>query len=182
MSTDDRPNLARRVITGVDPGGRSVIAQDADVARWVLRPTGALIMDVWRVDSVPSSVHFEPDESGDLELMPDPGGFCVRIAVFPPDSAIDESAAAEYKASMQAIYGEQERTRSSGEVPGMHSTETIDIVTVVEGEIWAVMEDGETCLRAGDTMVQRGTRHAWQNRSARPCTLSTVMMPATRDK
>src|SRR5690349_5429218 len=108
MSTDDRPNLARRVITGVDPGGRSVIAQDADVARWVLRPTGALIMDVWRVDSVPSSVHFEPDESGDLELMPDPGGFCVRIAVFPPDSAIDESAAAEYKASMQAIYGEQE--------------------------------------------------------------------------
>jgi quercetin dioxygenase-like cupin family protein len=99
----------------------------------------------------------------------------VRVAVFPPDSSIDEAAAAAYKASMQATYGEQDESASTA-IPGMHRTDTIDIVTVVDGEIWVVMDEGETCLRAGDSLVQRGTRHAWQNRSDKPCTVSTVMM------
>jgi len=166
------------VITEVSPSGRSAFVQDDDVSRWVLRPTGALIMDVWRVDAIPSHVNTWPDESGDLVLLPEPGGIVVRLAVFPPDSALDEATSADYQASMAAIYGDQGDSRS--EVPGMHVTETIDVVTVVDGEIWAVMEDGETCLRAGDTLVQRGTRHAWQNRSDQPCTLSTVMLLATR--
>lgn len=178
MSAEHRPSLTRRVITGVNSAGRSVIDVDAEVARSVVRPTGALIMDVWRVDEVPTGVDFMPDEAGDLVTMPEPRGVCVRTAVFPPDSTIDESSSADYQASMKAIYGDQGEASSA--IPGMHSTETIDIVTVVDGEIWVVMEEGETCLRTGDCLVQRGTRHAWQNRSDRPCTLSTVMMPATR--
>jgi uncharacterized cupin superfamily protein len=62
----------------------------------------------------------------------------------------------------------------------MHQTETIDVMTVIDGELCALMEDGETVLKAGDTMVQRGTRHAWRNRTDRPTTVVTIMMPATR--
>ena len=80
---------------------------------------------------------------------------------------------------MQEIYGDQ-GDPSPGEVAGMHRTDTIDIVTVVDGEIWVVMEEGETPLQAGDCLVQRGTRHAWRNRSDRPCTLATTMLAAVR--
>ena len=62
----------------------------------------------------------------------------------------------------------------------MHQTETIDIVTVISGEIWAVVETGETLVRAGDTVVQRGTWHAWRNRSQAPCTVMAVHISVLR--
>jgi mannose-6-phosphate isomerase-like protein (cupin superfamily) len=178
MTAHEAPPLARRVITGVDEAGRSIISQDDDVSTWIRRPTGSLIMDVWRIDELPTTFAQEPDAADELVLLPSRGGVCVRLAVFPPDSDIDPDAKAAYEASLASIYGEQGDGASS-QVPGMHRTETVDVVTVVDGEIWMVMDEGETCLRAGDTLVQRGTRHAWQNRSDRPCTLSTVMLPVT---
>jgi hypothetical protein len=165
------------VITGVDESGRSVITHDSAVSTWVQRPTGSLIQDVWRADTLPSSPDAGPPPTGELTLLPDSGGICVRLAVFPPDSSIDPGAKAEYEATLAATYGDQGGSISA--VPGMHRTETIDVVTIVDGEIWMVMDDGETCLRTGDTLVQRATRHAWQNRSDGPCTMSTVMMRAT---
>jgi quercetin dioxygenase-like cupin family protein len=44
-------------------------------------------------------------------------------------------------------------------IPGMHSEDTLDIVTVVSGEIYVVLEAGETVLREGDTLVMRGAKH-----------------------
>ena len=179
MSSEPRPKLARRVLTGVNAEGRSVIVGDAETPTWVRRPTGSVVMDVWRAGSLPAHVDDEPAEDGELVLAPAAAGVCVRIAVFPPDKDIDAADAAAYEAAMQEIYGDQ-GDPSPGEVAGMHRTDTIDIVTVVDGEIWVVMEEGETPLQAGDCLVQRGTRHAWRNRSDRPCTLATTMLAAVR--
>jgi mannose-6-phosphate isomerase-like protein (cupin superfamily) len=101
------------------------------------------------------------------------------MAVFPPDSEIDPAAAAAYEADLEHIYGDQ-GSAPSNDVPGMHRTDTIDIAVVVEGEIWVVTEAGETRLQPGDCIVQRGTRHAWQNRSDRPCTLATTVVSTVR--
>lgn len=61
----------------------------------------------------------------------------------------------------------------------MHATPTIDYVVVVAGELWLIMEDGqERRLVAGDSVVQRGTLHAWENRSAQPCTIAATMIGA----
>ena len=179
MSSEPRPKLARRVLTGVNAEGRSVIVSDAETPTWVRRPTGSVVMDVWRVGSLPAHVDDEPAEDGELVLAPAAAGVCVRIAVFPPDKDIDAADAAAYEAAMQEIYGDQ-GDPPPGEVAGMHRTDTIDIVTVVDGEIWVVMEEGETPHQAGDCLVQRGTRHAWRNRSDRPCTLATTMLAAVR--
>jgi len=65
-------------------------------------------------------------------------------------------------------------------VPGMHQTDSIDVVTVISGEIWAVVQTGETLLKAGDTIIQRGTRHAWRNRSDAPCTVSALHISVVR--
>ena len=47
----------------------------------------------------------------------------------------------------------------------MHRTESIDYGIVLEGEMTLVLDDSEVTLRAGDVAVQRGTDHAWANRS-----------------
>lgn len=52
------------------------------------------------------------------------------------------------------------------------------MVTIVQGEIYAVFETGETLLRAGDSIVDRGNRHTWSNRTEHPVTMVAVMLPA----
>ena len=62
--------------------------------------------------------------------------------------------------------------------PGMHKTDTVDYAIVLSGEIYAVMDEGEVLLRAGDCLVQRGTSHAWSNRTQTPCVIAFVLVAA----
>jgi quercetin dioxygenase-like cupin family protein len=62
--------------------------------------------------------------------------------------------------------------------PGMHKTDTVDYAIVLSGEIWALMDEGETLLKAGDCLVQRGTNHAWSNRSNQPCLVAFILISA----
>jgi hypothetical protein len=55
----------------------------------------------------------------------------------------------------------------------------VDYALVLSGEIWALMDEGETLLRAGDTLVQRGTNHAWSNRGDQPCLVAFILVSAT---
>jgi mannose-6-phosphate isomerase-like protein (cupin superfamily) len=178
--TVDADSLARLVVTGVGEDGRSRVESDGPVSVWVRRPTGIQVMDLWRVDSLPSSVDAESTTGEQVVLNPPEHGVVVRTTIFPPDSSISPAAAAAYAAAMADIYGAAGNVGDAADIPGMHQTETIDVMTVIDGELCALMEDGETVLRAGDTMVQRGTRHAWRNRTDRPTTVVTIMMPATR--
>jgi uncharacterized cupin superfamily protein len=66
------------------------------------------------------------------------------------------------------------------ESDGFHTTQTIDYVMVLEGEIALELDDGEVQLKPGDCVVQRGTRHAWRNRSDGPVKMMAVMV-STRD-
>lgn len=181
MTADDGTGgeAARRVVTGLGPAGLSRIVEDGPTKPWVRRPNGALVRDLWRVDALPVPMSADSAAGDEVVLAPPEAGVVVRTTVFPPESAISEEDRAAYEEAMGEIYGDQQSAAGVPAVPGMHATDTIDVMTVVEGEIWVVMEDGETCLRQGDTIVQRGTRHAWQNRSERPVTVVTTMLPAT---
>jgi uncharacterized cupin superfamily protein len=64
--------------------------------------------------------------------------------------------------------------------PGRHRTETVDYAIVLEGEIYAVMDEGETLMRAGDVLIQRGTNHAWANRSSKTARIAFVLIDGTR--
>jgi len=61
-------------------------------------------------------------------------------------------------------------------------TDTVDYALCLEGEIWAVLDEGETLMKAGDVMIQRGTFHAWSNRSGQPCRMAFVLIDADRLK
>ena len=54
----------------------------------------------------------------------------------------------------------------------MQKTRTLDFCLILEGEITLVLDTAEVQLAAGDTVVQRGTNHAWSNRSNRSCTIA----------
>ena len=62
----------------------------------------------------------------------------------------------------------------------MHKTATVDYAIVLSGEIYAIMDEGETLLRAGDVLIQRGTNHAWANRSERTARIAFVLIDGSR--
>jgi uncharacterized cupin superfamily protein len=62
--------------------------------------------------------------------------------------------------------------------PGFHKTNSIDYAIVLAGEIHAMMDEGEVRLRAGDVLIQRGTNHAWSNRTDKPAILAFVLVDA----
>ena len=59
------------------------------------------------------------------------------------------------------------------------AVDTVDYAICLEGEIWAVLDEGETLMRAGDVLIQRGTYHAWSNRSDRVCRVAFILVDAT---
>jgi hypothetical protein len=180
QGTTDDPTVPRRIVTGEDAEGRSVIVSDNAISGWVQRPTGLSVAEVWHADSLPTHVQDESSGPAGAITAPAASGLAVRLAVFPPDDDIDAEKMAAYEASMSELYGDQGDLGSSHEIAGMHRTETVDILTVVDGQIWILLDEGEAVLRKGDSIIQRGTRHAWRNRSDRPCTLVSVVLPATR--
>ena len=61
----------------------------------------------------------------------------------------------------------------------MHRTDTVDYVICIAGEIDMFVDDSQfVTLRAGDVLIQRGTYHAWANRSDKPCRLAVVLLDA----
>ena len=170
----------RRVVTGANDEGKSVIVSDGPPPRSVtLELTGGLKMtDVWHLGSQPQS----PTDGGDLDhnanLVPPPGGVHWRFVEYPPDSAapadVDISdIVAEVNEKVPDFLAHADLSRL-----GMHRTPTIDFGVVLSGEIWLELDDGEVHLRPGDCVVQRGTMHAWRNRSDKPCVISFVLIDA----
>jgi uncharacterized cupin superfamily protein len=60
--------------------------------------------------------------------------------------------------------------------PHMHRTETVDYGIVLEGEITLLVDEGETVVRAGDIVIQRGTNHGWANRSNANCRIAFILI------
>ena len=67
--------------------------------------------------------------------------------------------------------------------PGMHTTDTVDFDVVLSGEVYLELDDGaELLLKTGDCVVQNGTRHAWHNRSSKPCVIAVTLIGAAPNR
>ncbi|MDX8557874.1 cupin domain-containing protein [Elizabethkingia sp. HX CGY] len=62
--------------------------------------------------------------------------------------------------------------------PLMHQTKTLDYIVILSGEIYLILEEGETLLKPGDIVIQRGTNHAWSNRSDENCIQLAILLDA----
>src|SRR5205085_5011172 len=108
-------------------------------------------------------------------LEPPKNGTIVRIVEFPPDS--QWRSGADGREAFKSIGASHAQDKGSGD-PMMHRTGTVDYIIVLKGEIHAIMEKGETLLRAGDVLVQRGTNHSWSVRGNEPCIIGVVLVNA----
>lgn len=151
----------RRVITEVGPDGRSLISDDGSCDATLETPIFKAA-DIWVAGCGPAHAADGDLSGGNVVLEPPARGFLVRRVVFHPDRRWQGSEA--YRAALEAAGGADSHA-GGDHGDGMHVTNTVDIACVVAGEIVAVLDGGETTLRAGDTLVQRGTRHAWSNRT-----------------
>jgi mannose-6-phosphate isomerase-like protein (cupin superfamily) len=166
---------ARRVITGVDQDGRSTVVTDELTPRRATAPAFT-ICDIWETPSLPIPMSTAA-ATGEVSIYPPNGGFAFRVCTFPPDSEYDKEAA--YKESLKALQG-ADTYDDTNEIPGMHVHDTLDIVTVVSGELHVVLETGETLLRQGDSVVVKGVMHSWSNKTDKPVVLTSLMMSADK--
>jgi mannose-6-phosphate isomerase-like protein (cupin superfamily) len=159
----------RRIVTGHDSQGNAIIQADEAVPR-VQRiggPTGPLFHEVWNTQATPAPIDAssgEPAEHG-IILAPPKNGTRIRVLDIPPD---DPSLATQTAEEARAHFAEVGAR--------MHRTETVDYGIVLEGEIVLIMDEGETTVRAGDIVIQRGTNHGWANRSDRNCRIAFILI------
>ena len=109
-------------------------------------------------------------------ILPPKGGTILRIIDFPPEPSDPEERRRRIAATFGDIFKDASHDKREGKHPGMHRTQTVDYAIVLEGEIWAVMDQDETLLRAGDVLIQRGTNHAWANRSNATARIAFVLI------
>jgi mannose-6-phosphate isomerase-like protein (cupin superfamily) len=141
----------RRVVTGHDKTGKSIVLSDGPPPQHhpMQGPqVGADFYEIWNsTRPVPllTSTEPEPNERA-FTIMPVSGHLLRIIEIYPPSQG--------------------------GKRTVMHRTRTVDYVVVISGEIVLVLDDSEVTLRQGDVVVQRGTDHAWENRSSEPARMA----------
>jgi quercetin dioxygenase-like cupin family protein len=155
----------RRLVTGIDAEGRSTIVLE-DEGRWAKAGHGVptyVATDLWRTSATPADntglFHDPMDTDSQLSVGPTESGTVFRTLELPPDT--------EWRFDAE---GNEIKPLA------FHTTRSIDYAVVLSGEIWAVLDETEVLMGTGDVMVQRGTAHAWSNRSAAPCLLAFVLV------
>lgn len=156
----------RRVVTVLGDDGVSRIESDgAPPVSRRLPNARAAIDEVWRVDAVPADIG-APGDGEEFSFLSPAHGFVARRVEVPPDA--------------ERFVDDEGNPRVPEPHEGMHQTATVDLLQILEGELWLLLDSGEeTCLCAGDVVVQRGTVHAWRNRSDRPVRYLAIMVTAS---
>ncbi|HEY2603911.1 MAG TPA: cupin domain-containing protein [Thermoleophilaceae bacterium] len=144
--------MTRRIVTGHDADGRSIVVSDAPTPTVRELPDdGSKFFDVWATSGSPAPVTASPGREptgGESLIAPPAGGSVIRIVEIGPGGASP-----------------------------MHRTETVDYGIVLEGDLHMVLDSGdEVALAPGDVVVQRGTDHAWQNRSDARVRIAFVLL------
>jgi len=174
--------LFRRIVTGHNAAGRAIIQSDAAPTRiQAIGIDGPTFYEVWNTRETPARIDRaggEPAESR-LTLAPPRHGTRIRVLDFPPETEqmqkLDAAAAREHFAQIGAADASTHGASESSH-PFMHRTESIDYGVILEGEITLLVDEGETIVRAGDIVVQRGTNHAWANRSGKNCRIAFILI------
>lgn len=157
--TESEPklNVPRRVVTGHDANGKSIFLSDglAPVVRH-LPGEGVGFYEIWNTAAMPAPVRAteaEDPTATDITVPPSPNGTKIRINEFFP--------------------GHLDHRNLQSPI---HRTESIDYGIVLEGEVVLVLDDSEVTLKAGDVVVQRGTSHAWANRTDKVARMAFILV------
>lgn len=169
-----------RVVTGHDPDGKAIIASNGPLAAIVelAAVPGMIFHEVWETGATPAPVDNRADPTtGPMMHGAPKNGTRIRFVDLPPDTNYLAEADTRMKALFEEVNNvEGLTTKPNSPHPMMHRTESIDYGIVIEGELTLILDDSEVPLKPGSVVVQRGTNHAWANRTDRPCRMLFVQI------
>jgi hypothetical protein len=155
----------RRVITGDDAQGQSVVIIDGGPSSEKGNPDLGEMFEIWEDAAFGPLTPKANEDRGAARpvLGPRKGNFQVRWFVIHPQPGNVTTPLPD--ASMRERFAE---FYGAGHIidqklhPGMHETHSIDVICLLQGEASLLLESGETRLRPGNVVIQRGTNHAWK--------------------
>lgn len=175
-----------RIVTGHDDQGRATVSSAGPLptVTELKAVPGTVFHEVWSTTGAPAPVDNGDDPTlGPLVLPPPRLGTRIRFVDIPPDTPeLFARSAEQLRAGFSEIGDADASTVAKGAPhPLMHRTETVDYGVVIEGELTLVLDTGEVTVKPGSVVVQRGTNHAWANRSGRPCRILFVLVDGEFD-
>lgn len=172
----------RRIVTGINDRGLSYIAQDGASPATMAFPAKPEFRsaNLWRTIGSPAPVGAPCSITEHRGVRPPSGGTVLRVIDIPPEEKDPELRRRQMEAIFASLYADARHDPSHARHPGMHVTDTIDYAIVLYGELVAIMDEGETVMRAGDVLIQRGTNHAWANRSDDIARIAFILVDGER--
>ena len=181
--TTASPGEMQCVVTGQTKSGKSVIVSHTPVKPvTVAMMPGYAFYRIWGNDSM-TELPSDGAPTPQPQFFPPKNGFRFGMFTLPPAT----SAAAQPPTPAQLEEMEQKLPGAlkvlEADHPGMHTTDTVDFDVVIFGEVVLELDDGaEVVLKAGDCVIQNGTRHAWHNRSSEKCVIAFSLVGADRKR
>ena len=167
----------RRIITGHNQHGKSIITLDGPPARSIGEDVGGLF-EIWNTDGsdiISTDKIDRADE--DILLSPPSGGTKFRyFQINPLPEGVPDAMMQEIAADAFEKIGAAHHRVDTKKHPAMHKTETIDYIILLQGDVTLILDEEEIDLEPFDVVVQRGTNHAWVNNGDEPALLIAVLI------
>ena len=167
----------RRIVTGHNQEGRSIITIDGPPARSIGEDVGGLF-ELWNTDGNIIDTKDNLDRADqDIILSPPTGGTKFRyFQINPTPEGIPMKIMQEIAADAFEKIGAGHHRVDTSKHPAMHKTETIDYIILLKGDVTLILDEDEVTLKPHDVVVQRGTNHAWVNNGDEPALLIAVLI------
>ena len=168
----------KRYVVGRDSAGKSAVLMD-EATNVQENPT-FWRATLWGTQEVPVDNTIEGDRANDITTRePLPGGMLMRMLELPPDTADKAKHLEEFKRLNEQVKQKHlPSAEESARHPTMHRTNTLDCIYCCKGEVHLITDVDDVIMRQGDSVVIRGTNHAWSNQSTEPVLLCGVMIDA----
>ena len=152
-------DIGRRIVTGHDENGKSIVIADGKPPQnHAMNSGGAEFIEIWNSPQATPTLTARPASEPTMRefaMMPATGHLLRIIDIYPQSEG--------------------------GSATPMHRTATLDYAVVIEGEITLILDDEERTLGPGSVIVQRGTDHAWENRTAKRTRMAFFHLAAQFD-
>lgn len=171
--------MTRLIVTGNDKENNSYIVSDGDVVN-VAKPIPGVDLSLTNIWALKHSEPLTIDQQrldGPFPLEPKPGETIMRIVNFPPDKHYISAITPELAEQMWAAIGKTQGINIEKH-PMMHTTMTVDLAVVLSGSVTLLLDNEESVMHAGDTLVQRATSHAWINHTDEMASILFILVSA----
>ena len=167
----------RRVVTGHDEEGKSIVVLDGPPAQSIGEDVGGLF-ELWntdgnlintkdRIDRADDEILLSPPKNGSkfryFQINPTPEGVPMHVLQNMAADAFEKIGASHHRID-------------TSKHPAMHKTDTIDYIILLEGDVTLILDKEEVDIKPHDVVVQRGTNHAWVNNGNNPALLIAVLI------